>query len=88
MTPFSVKIGFIVMIHNLKYKKQKGGTTRMMNELTRQFCVYLNDPIFCDGFILLLFALSLWFGWFSPFIAVAWLALFLGARRIISYFKK
>lgn len=76
------------MIHNLKYKKQKGGTTRMLNALTAQFCGYLNDPIFSDGFILLMFALLLWLGWLAPFVAIGWLALFLGARRIISSFKK
>lgn len=76
------------MIHNLKHQKQKSGNTRMMTDLIKKFFSFLNDPIFCDGFILLLFSLSLWFGWFAPFLAVAWLALFLGARRIISYFKK
>jgi len=76
------------MIHNLKYKKQKGGTTRMLMDLQAKFFNFLNDPIFCDGFILLLFAISLWREWFIPFVAVGWLALFLGARRVISYFKK
>ena len=76
------------MIHNLKYKKQKGGNMRMFNDLQRKFYSFLGDPVFCDGFILLLFALSLWLEWLAPFAAVGWLDLFLGARRIISYFKK
>jgi|TARA_R110000824_G_scaffold400171_2_gene607084 hypothetical protein len=76
------------MIHNLKDKKQKGGSTRMFADLQSKFFSFLIDPVFCDGFILLLFALSLWVGWFGPFMAIAWVALFLGARRIISYFKK
>lgn len=76
------------MIHNLKNRKERGGTPRMFNDLQAKFFAFLNDPIFCDGFILLLFSISLWRGWFVPFIAIGWLALFLGARRIISYFKK
>lgn len=76
------------MIHNLKYKKEKGGSTRMMNDVVREFCAHLTNPTFCDGFILLLFASVLWFEWLAPFIAIGWLALFLGARRIVSYFKK
>ena len=76
------------MRHNLKNKNLKGGSTRMFADLQSKFFSFLIDPVFCDGFILLLFSLALWRGWFVPFIAVGWLALFLGARRIISYFKK
>ena len=75
------------MIHNLKYKKQRGGNMRMFHDLQSKFYSFLSDPVFCDGFILLLFALSLWLQWLAPFAAVGWVALFLGARRIISYFK-